>query len=80
MHFHILVIHMDLWTPRTREVDLVLFHHLRRWSSIKPTLDQFLVSATMGDNPQSAKSENLNFHPLEVVSRYREPQLQVGEF
>ena len=22
---------------------------------------------------------NLNFHPLEVVSRYRDPQLQVGE-
>ena len=22
---------------------------------------------------------DLNFHPLEVVSRYREPQLQVGE-
>ena len=21
----------------------------------------------------------LNFHPLEVVSRYREPQIQVGE-
>ena len=23
--------------------------------------------------------ENVNFHPLEVVSRYRDPQLQVGE-
>ena len=23
--------------------------------------------------------ENLNFHPLQVVSRYRDPQLQVGE-
>ena len=22
---------------------------------------------------------NLNFHPLEAVSRYRDPQLQVGE-
>ena len=22
---------------------------------------------------------HLNFHPLEVVSRYRDPQLQVGE-
>ena len=26
-----------------------------------------------------AKSNNLNFHPLEVVSRYRDPQLQVTE-
>ena len=28
-------------------------------------------------NPQSAKLNNLNFHPLEVVSRDRDPQLQV---
>ena len=27
----------------------------------------------------NAKLNNLNFHPLEVVSRYRDPQLQVGE-
>ena len=27
----------------------------------------------------TAKSNYLNFHPLEVVSRYRDPQLQVGE-
>ena len=26
-----------------------------------------------------AKLFNLNFHPLEVVSRYRDPQLQVGK-
>ena len=32
-----------------------------------------------GFNPQSAKLNHLNFHPLEVVSRYRDPQLQVGE-
>ena len=30
-------------------------------------------------NPQSDKLNNLIFHPLEVVSRYRDPQLQVGE-
>ena len=30
-------------------------------------------------NPYSAKINYLNFHPLVVVSRYREPQLQVGE-
>ena len=27
----------------------------------------------------SAKLNNLNFHPLEAVSRYRDPQLQAGE-
>ena len=30
-------------------------------------------------NPLTAKSFNLNFHPLEVVSRWRDPQLQVSE-
>ena len=30
-------------------------------------------------DPYPAKVNNLNFHPLEVVSRYRDPQLQVGE-
>ena len=30
-------------------------------------------------NPYPAKVIYLNFHPLEVVSRYRDPQLQVGE-
>ena len=29
--------------------------------------------------PQSTKLNNENFHPLEVVSRYRDPQLQVAE-
>ena len=30
-------------------------------------------------NPLSTKVFNLNFHPLEVVSRLRDPQLQVSE-
>ena len=30
-------------------------------------------------NPFHAKLSNLIFHPLEAVSRYRDPQLQVGE-
>ena len=30
-------------------------------------------------NPLSATLYNLNFHPLEVVSRCREPQLKAGE-
>ena len=30
-------------------------------------------------NYTSAKLNNLIFHPLEVVSRYRDQQLQVGE-
>ena len=30
-------------------------------------------------NPYPAKLTHLNFHPLEVVSRYRDPQLRVAE-
>ena len=30
-------------------------------------------------SPSTAKLINLNFHPLEVVSRLRDPQLQVSE-
>ena len=30
-------------------------------------------------NPLPAKVSDLNSHPLEVVSRYRDPQLQVSE-
>ena len=30
-------------------------------------------------SPYHTKWIHLNFHPLEVVSRYRDPQLQVGE-
>ena len=30
-------------------------------------------------NPYPAKLIYLNFHPFEVVSRYRDPQLQVGK-
>ena len=30
-------------------------------------------------NPLTSVLSNLNIHPLEVVSRYRDPQLQVGE-
>ena len=30
-------------------------------------------------NPQSFKQNNYNFQPLEVVSCYRDPQLQVAE-
>ena len=37
-------------------------------SSIVPTI-----------TPYPEKLIDLNFHPLEVVSRYRDPQFQVGE-
>ena len=38
-----------------------------------------LVKVAKRVNPYPAKLIYLNFHPLEVVSRHRDPQLQVGE-
>ena len=37
------------------------------------------VQCCSNGNPLTAKLFNLNFHPLEVVSRRRDPQLQVRE-
>ena len=34
---------------------------------------------TMHIKPLGDKLNNLNFYPLKVVSRYRDPQLQVSE-
>ena len=30
-------------------------------------------------NPETANLRKINFHPLEVVSRYRDPQREVDE-
>ena len=37
------------------------------------------ISLEMVINPLTAEVFNLNFYPLEVVSRWRDPQLQVSE-
>ena len=60
------------------------------WSNIshgEPTLIQHWVDMSLGEhrldvlthNPLPAKLFNLNFHPLEVVCRWRDSQLQVSE-
>ena len=56
----------------------MLAHHLRRWANIEPTLDERLMFAGP-EAPSASATSNLNFNPLEVVSRYRDPQLQVAE-
>ena len=42
-------------------------------------LDCFGTDNSIVFNPLTAKLFNLNFHPLEVVSRWRDPQFQVGD-
>ena len=51
----------------------MLAHRLWRWSNIRPAADQCLVFA--GENHYTDKLHNSIFHPLEVVSRYHDPQL-----
>ena len=41
--------------------------------------DLDIIDRDLGINPLTAKLFNLNFHPLELVSRWRDSQLQVGE-
>ena len=42
-------------------------------------MSQNTKPVSIGFNPLTAKLFNLNFHLLEVVSRWRDPQLQVSE-
>ena len=64
----------------------VLTENRRRAGPIRRAQVQFPVRcytkvylAYIGINNLTAKLCNLNFHPLEVVSRWRDPQLQVSE-
>ena len=59
-------------TRRLTNAGTVLTQRRRRWANIVPTLVECI-------NPLPAKLSYLNFHPLQVVSRYRETQLEVGE-
>ena len=54
---------------------------LQRWSNIVQMLCKCFVLTEYFEsfNPYPAKLINLNFQPLEVVSGYRDPQLQVAE-
>ena len=50
------------------------------WCLFEPSR-QYLYEQSVGSmriNHYSAELHNNIFHPLEVVSRYRDPQLQVG--
>ena len=48
-----------------------MYHQLHELNC--PSVETDLV------NPYPAKLKDINFPPLEVVSRHRDPQLQVGE-
>ena len=47
---------------------------------METSIDEYLPELTIkGITPYPAKLINCNFQPLEVVSRYRDPQPQVSE-
>ena len=52
--------------------------YLRGHEKLKAYIQRFEVRRH-SFNPFFAKLSYLNFNPLEVVSRYRDSQLQVGE-
>ena len=75
----------------TRDVGLMLWKDQKQWPIISPKLRErpMFVKCTrehetlnqcgINVNPLTAKLFNLNVHPLEFVSRWRDPQLQVSE-
>ena len=83
------------WVRRLTNIELALPQRLEfDGYDGGPTLNQHClnVSRLLGNchhhwrqsqhqslNPLAAKLFNLNFHPLEIVSRWRDPQLQVSE-
>ena len=73
------------WVKNKKKV-LLLLKHFHDNNCLKLSLcvgsfrdAKWYIGASWGFNPLTAKLFNLNFHPLKVVSRWRDPQLQVNE-
>ena len=58
-----------------------IFHVINRFQIIQINLKivYLLIIYLEFLDPSTAKLFNLNFHPLKVVSRWRDPQVQVSE-
>ena len=66
------------WTHRTH-CHLCATRYSFSPESIEAIEGEVPCPRTQHLNPLTAKLFDLNFHPLEVVSRWRDPQLQVSE-
>ena len=66
---------------KKNDIDIIkqLHEHFRSKTHRFREINSFFRDAKWCFNPLTAKLFNLNFHPLEVVSRWRDPQLQVSE-
>ena len=59
-------------TKKPQELSLIL-----RYKTCSMSTTYHINSCPI--NPKSATLDEINFHPFEVVGRYSDPQLQVGE-
>ena len=57
----------------------IFFHGFFSFTVSSPFFNDVHCHRILEVNPSTAKFFNWNFHPLEVVSRGRDPQRQVGE-
>ena len=65
--------HLHVGSRHTDTIKEICPHIQNNHSCLKAKLFDLYL------NPLTAKLFNLNFHPLEFVSRWRDPQLQVSE-
>ena len=59
------------------KIDIIYEHYALSTLSTCTSRSQHVLRKQL--HPSTAKLFNLNFHPLEVASRWRDPQLQVSE-
>ena len=65
------------WQSKTFIMTVDPQHKYSNWK--KTLVSMVYIQLFQRLNPLHAKLFNLNFHPLEVLSRWRDPQLQVSE-
>ena len=64
-------------------IDNKNYFRMVQWHKGPRSVIWFVKSARVGQGSSNSYTAELNnqiSHPLEVVSRYRDPQLQVGEY
>ena len=71
------VITGEQWVQGLNNLQVIRIEHCGIDGSLKYGTLFLMVVFVINRLP--AKVSDLNLHPLEVVSRYRDPQLQVGE-
>ena len=75
--FHMCVV--KLLFSGSRVTVFIVWALVSRHLSIKGLYLSLVKVADTTVQPVKRFIKNLNFHPLEVVCRYRDPQLQVGQ-